>query len=167
MAGRALTVTSRIVFILCGLTSLLTGAPYLLLRGADLPVESEWIVFVVVLGLVGGFSVVVASLPRSWIAKAGKLERDDPRVFSTPLKALGWFAAFSYLFAVGAYFAPRSWDLNPQFMLSLCPMYVVKMTIDPSAVTIFFLLAPMNAAVYGSLGLTLGYMWLFFRRSIR
>jgi hypothetical protein len=167
MAGRALTITSRIVFLLCGLTTLLTGVPYVLLRGADLPLESEWIIFVVTLGLLGGFSVVVASLPRSWIAKACKLERDDQRIFSTPLKVLGGFAAISYLFAVGAYFAPRSWDLNSQIMLSLCPMYVVKMTIDPPAVTVFFLLAPMNAAVYGSLGLTLGYLWLFFRRSVR
>jgi hypothetical protein len=30
-------------------------------------------------------------------------------------------------------------------------------------VTTFFLLAPMNAAVYGSLGLTLGYARLAFR----
>jgi hypothetical protein len=34
------------------------------------------------------------------------------------------------------------------------------MTVDPSLAAIFFLLAPMNAAVYGSLGLTLGYAWL-------
>jgi hypothetical protein len=167
MAGRALTITSRLVFLLCGLATLLTGAPYVLLRGADLPLESEWIVFVVVLALVGGFSVVVALLPRSWIAKGCKLEREDQQMFSKPLKVLGGFAAISYLFAVGAYFVPRSWDLNSQIMLSLCPMYIVKMTIDPPAVTIFFLLAPMNAAVYGSLGLTLGYMWLFFRRSVR
>jgi hypothetical protein len=38
------------------------------------------------------------------------------------------------------------------------------MTFDPSLATTFFLLAPMNAAVYGSLGLTLGYTWLAFRK---
>jgi hypothetical protein len=42
-------------------------------------------------------------------------------------------------------------------------MYFVKMTFDPSLVAVFFLLAPMNAAAYGSLGLTLGYAWLAFR----
>ena len=35
-------------------------------------------------------------------------------------------------------------------------------TFDPSLVAVFFLLAPMHAAVYGSLGLTLGYAWLAF-----
>jgi hypothetical protein len=49
-------------------------------------------------------------------------------------------------------------------MLLLCPMYFVKMTIDPSPVAIFFLLAPMNAAVYGALGAVLGYARLAFRR---
>lgn len=165
MAGRALTVISRSVFLVCGLATLLTGVPYAILRGADLPIEREWVLFAVALGLLGGFSVVVALLPRSWIAKACKLERGDQHIFSTPLNVLGGFAAIFYLFAVGADFAPRTWELNPQIMLALCPMYILKMTFDPSAVLVFFLLAPMNAAVYGSLGLTLGYMRLFFRRS--
>ena len=52
------------------------------------------------------------------------------------------------------------WAALAMMMLAVCPLYVVKMTIDPSPVSIFFLLAPMNAAVYGALGLTLGYTWL-------
>jgi hypothetical protein len=70
---------------------------------------------------------------------------------------LGVFAAVSYLLAVVAYLAPHRWNLDPQLMLMLCPMYLVKMMFDPSLVAVFFLLAPMNAAVYGSLGLTLGF----------
>ena len=135
-----------------------------MLRGIDLPVQSEWVLFVVALALVGLFSVTLAVLPRSWIAKASRKDRDDPRLFSAPLKVLGSFAAVFYLVAVFAYFAPNRWNLDPQLMLSLCPMYLVKMTFDPSPVAIFFLLAPMNAAVYGSLGLTLGYAWLAFRK---
>jgi hypothetical protein len=164
MAGRAVRTISRIAFLLCGLTSLFTGVPYLMLRGVDLPVQSEWVLFVVALALVGVFSVTVAVLPRSWIAKACKKDRDDQRLFSAPLKVLGVFAAIFYLVAVFAYSAPNRWNLDPQMMLSLCPMYFVKMTFDPAAVEIFFLLAPMNAAVYGSLGLTLGYAWLALRK---
>jgi hypothetical protein len=41
-------------------------------------------------------------------------------------------------------------------------MYLVKMTFDPPAAAVFLLLAPMNAAVYGSLGLTVAYGWLAF-----
>jgi hypothetical protein len=164
MPGRAIRITARIVFFVCGVTSLLTGAPYVLLRGVDLPVQSEWVVFVGVLGLVGVFSLAVAVLPRSWIARACKKDRDDTQLFSTPIKLLGYFAAISYLVALVAYFAPHSWNLDPQLMIVLCPLYFVKMTFDPPLIAVFFLLAPMNAAVYGSLGLTVGYAWLAFRK---
>jgi len=164
VAGRAIRITSRIVFFLCGLISLLTGVPYAMLRGVDLPVQSEWVIFVVALALVGLFSLTAALLPRSLMAKVFKKDRDDERLFSTPLKLLGSFAAISFLLALVAYFAPHSWNLNPQLMLVLCPMYFVKMTFDPSPLSIFLLLAPMNAAVYGSLGVTLGYAGLAFRR---
>jgi hypothetical protein len=164
MPGRAIRITARIAFLLCGLTSLFTGVPYVMLRGAELPVQSEWVIFVVALALVGLFSVTLAVLPRSWIAKACKKDRDDGRLFSAPLRLLGVFAAISYVLALVAYFAPHRWNLDPQLMLSLCPMYFVKMAIDPSRVAIFFLLAPMNAAVYGALGTTLGYALLAFRR---
>ena len=163
MAGRAIRITSRVVFFVCGLISLLTGVPYAMLQGADLPVQSEWVMFVVALALVGLFSLAVALLPRSWLAKACRKDQDDERVFTAPLKLLGGFAAISYLLALVAYFAPHGWNLNSQLMLALCPMYFVKMTIDPSPLSIFFLLAPMNAAVYGSLGVTLGYAGLAFR----
>jgi len=38
------------------------------------------------------------------------------------------------------------------------------MTIDPPPVVIFFLLAPMNAAVFGALGAALGYARLALHR---
>jgi hypothetical protein len=163
MRGRALRITGRIAFFLCGVTSLFTAAPYVLLRGVDLPVQSEWIVFALALGLVGIVSLIFAVLPRSWIAKACKIDRDDQQLFSAPLRLLAGFAAISYVVALLAYLAPHSWNLNPQWMLLLCPMYFVKMTIDPPPVAIFFFLAPMNAAVYGALGATLGYAQLAFR----
>src|SRR5579864_1369701 len=166
MTGRAIRTTSRITFLLCGLVSVFTCVPYVMLRGAELPVQSEWIIFAVALALVGGFSVTLALLPRSWIAKACKKDRDDKQLFSAPLKLLGGFAAISYLVGLVAYLAPHRWNLDPQLMFSLCPMYFVKMTFDPSLVAVFFLLAPMNAAVYGSLGLTLGYVWLVLRKPI-
>ena len=162
MPGRALRATSRIAFLLCGLISLFTGVPYAMLQGVGLPVQSEWVIFVVALAVIGVFSVTLGVLPRSWIAKACRKDSDDQRLFSVLLKVLAIFAGVFYLVAVFAYFSPNRWNLNPQLMLALCPMYLVKMTFDPSPAAIFFLLAPMNAAVYGSLGLTLGYMWRCF-----
>ncbi len=135
-----------------------------MLQGIDMPVHRTWFLFPVALGVVGIFSVTVAVLPRGWIAKACKRDREDARLFSTPLKWLGGFAAVSYLLALLAYLAPHRWDLNPTLMLSLCPLYFVKLAFDPSLVAVFFMLAPMNAAAYGALGVTLGYAWLRFGR---
>jgi hypothetical protein len=165
MPGRATRITARIAFFLCGATSLFTAAPYVMLRGAELPVQSEWIIFVVALGLVGLFSMTLAFLPRSWIAKACKNDRDDKRIFAVPLKMLAAFAAISYVLALVAYLAPHNWDLDPQLMFALCPMYFVKLTFDPSPTTVFFLLAPMNAGAYGALGASVGYAWLNRKRA--
>jgi hypothetical protein len=165
VSGRAIRAASRIAFLLCGLISVFTGVPFVMLRGAELPVQSEWVIFAVALALVELFSLTVGLMPRSWIAKACKKDRDDTYLFSAPLKLLGIFAAIFYLVAVIAYLAPHRWDLDPQLMLALCPLYFVKMTFDPSHVAVYLLLAPMNAAVYGALGLFLGYVWLRFWRT--
>jgi len=164
MSGRAIRITARIVFVLCGLTTLLTVVPYALLQGADLPYQSEWVAFVAVLGLVGGFSVVVALLPLAWIAKVCGKNRDDDSLFSKPLRLLGGFALVFYLVGVVAHFAPRTWNLPDQLMFCLCPMYLVRMTIDPSPLWVFLILAPMNAAVFGALGATLGFARMTLRR---
>ncbi len=164
MSGRAIRITARIVFFVCGVLSLLNAAPYALLRGVDLPVQSEWVIFVVALGLVGILGIAVAVVPRSKLAKWCKTDRDDHRLFSTPLKTLGISAAISYGVALVAYFAPHTWNLNPQLMLALCPLYLVRMTIDPSPGEVFLLLAPINAAAFGALGMIVAYAWLALRR---
>lgn len=164
VSGRAIRTASRIAFFLCGLLSLFTGVPFVMLRGAELPLQGEWVVFVAILGLVGLVSVMLSVLSRSWIAKACGKDRDDEVLFRSPLKWLGGFAAVFYLVAVVAYLAPRNWNLDAQLMFSMCPLYFVKTMVDPSLATTFFLLAPMNAAVYGSLGLTLRYAAMAFSK---
>jgi hypothetical protein len=164
MARRVISVSARILFFVCGAVSLLTAVFYAFLRGTDLPAQSEWVVFAGALGLVGGFSALIALLPRSWIAKVCSRARDDESLFTVPLKMLGSFAAIFYLLAVGAYYTPHTWNLDPLLMLSICPMYVVRMTFDPAPAWIFLILAPMNAAVFGALGVAVGYALLAFRR---
>jgi len=163
MAGRGVRIIARIVFFVCGLASLLNAAPYALDRGDDLAYQSEWVAFVVPLGLVGLFSLAAALLPRSWIAKACHRDRDDATLFSTPLKFLGGFAIFFYLVALGAFFVPHSWDINSQLLLAMCPMSIVRTMVDPSPAWIFFVFAPMNAAAYGAAGIMVGYLRLALR----
>ena len=167
MTGRAIRITSRILFCVCGLISVLTAVPYAMLRGADLPRQSEWVIFVAALAVIGVFSITVSLLPRAWIARVCGRDRDDERLFALPLKLLVIFAAIAYCVAVFAHFAPHTWKLDPQLMLALCPMYLLRMTFDPSSALVFFLLAPMNAGVYSSLGVTLGYVWLAFSKPKR
>ncbi len=136
MSARAVRAISRIVFLLCGLTSLFTAVPFLMVRGGlPLPFQSEWVIFTVALALVGLFSMTLAVLPRSWIAKGCRKDpakdRDDEQLFLAPLKWLGVFAAISYLLALFAHLAPHSWNLDPQLTFSLCPLYFVKLTFDP------------------------------------
>jgi hypothetical protein len=164
MAARGVRISARIVFFVCGLVSLLNAAPYALDRGDDLAYQNEWLAFVIPLGLVGAFSLAGALLPRSWIAKACHRERDDGTLFSTPLKFLGGFAIVFYLVAVGVFFVPHSWDINSQLLLAVCPMSIVRTMVDPSPVSIFFVFALMNAAAYGALGVTVGYVRLALRR---
>ena len=163
MSARAIQLTSRLCFIVCGLVSLFTGVPYVMLRGIGLPVQSEWSVFVVALALVGVLSVAAGLLPRSWVARACQQDGEDVRLFSALLKVLCRFAAIAYLVAIFAFSAPHGWNLNPQLMLAFCPMYFVKMTIDPSPLSVYCLLAPMNAAVFGSVGVVAGYALLALR----
>ena len=169
MTGRSLRVASRLVFFVCGLVSLVTAVPFALLRGVGLPYQSEWIVFVLALGVVGMLAIAVAVMRRRWIASLSKTDGDDARIYSKPLNYAGRFAVIAYFTAVFAHFVPQAWNLNPQIMLALCPLYLVRMTFDPSVPFVLFLLAPMNSAVYGSLGVTVGYaaMMIHLRASGR
>ena len=139
--------------------TLLSAVPYALLRGIDLPVQSEWVMFVVTLGILAILGMALAVMPLSKLARWCKTVRDDGRLFSTPLQILGVFAIIAYGVAILAYFAPHTWNLNPQLMLALCPLCFVRMTIDPSPVEVLFVLAPVNAAVFGALGAIVTYAW--------
>ena len=64
MSPRWIRILSRLAFFLCGATALFTAVPFVMLQGAELPYEREWIIFVAVLGIVGLFGATLAVLPR-------------------------------------------------------------------------------------------------------
>jgi hypothetical protein len=162
MAGRATNITARILFFLSGVVSILLAALYRLLRGSDLPNQREWIIFAVVLALVGAVNVLVAIFPALWTARMWGI-KDKSSLFSLPLRMFGVFAVVSYLLTVGLFVTPHEWNLSGYlWTYLLCPVYIVRETFDPRPMEIFFMMAPMNAAVWGAIGTIVG-LW----RSLR
>jgi hypothetical protein len=120
----------------------------------------KWRLFSTLLFLVGGLTVVVALLPSSWLTRTCKVSSND---LSIPIKMLGGFAGFSYLLTVALHFVPPSWHPAAQLVYLLCPACVLTITVDPSLATVLLVLAPLNAAVYASLGTVFGCFVLAVR----
>jgi hypothetical protein len=166
MAGRAVNITARILFFLSGVVSLAVAALFAMLRGSDLPSQSEWVIFTVILGLVGAISVLAAVFPAAWTARVCRV-KDKSSLFSRPLRVLGVFAVVSYLLTVAFFFTPREWNLSGYlWTFLLCPAYIVRVTLDPNAVELFLILAPIDAAGYGGIGTVVGF-WLAASRKLR
>lgn len=157
MAGRAVNVAARILFFLSGVVSATVAVLYATMRGSDLPSQSEWTIFTVVLGLVGVVNVLVAIFPAQWTARICRIA-DKSSLFSRPLRLLGVFAVVSYLLTVGFFFTPREWNLGAHlWTYLLSPAYIVRQDLDPSAVELFLILAPIEAALGGAIGSVVGF----------
>ena len=112
--------------------------------------------------VVGVSAVLIALLPGSWVQSVRKIEVSKPS--SLPIKMLAGFALVSYFVVVGLSFAPHSWHPRPQFVFTVCPACALTITVDPSLGTVLLGLAPLSAAVYGSLGAVLGYISVVLRK---
>jgi hypothetical protein len=75
---------------------------------------------------------------------------------SFPAKLFLGFAACSYGWTVLLDFAPHSWQPAPILVFLLCPACLLTITVDPSLTTVAFVLAPINAFLYGLFGLAVG-----------
>jgi hypothetical protein len=63
------------------------------------------------------------------------------------------FAAVGYLVAVGLYVAPTRWHFSADLVYGICPPSFLTIMVDPSLPIIAFLPAPLNAVLYGIVGL--------------
>ncbi len=125
----------------------------------------NWRMFSGLMVVIGGVTVVVSLLPSSWIERACGISADKVRS-SLPMKLLGVFAGLSYLITVGLDLAPHTWHVSTQLVYLFCPACVLTITVDPSLLSVLFLLAPLNAAVYGPLGVAFGYGILAVRNRL-
>lgn len=164
MSARVLNATARVLFFIGGLVSLAIAAFYTLLRGSDLPRQSEWVIFALVLSVAGVVNIVAAVLPVSWTKKICRIA-DSGSLFSLPLRMFGLFAVFFYFVAVALFFTPHEWNLGGfLWTFLLCPVYIIRGTIDPQPAQLLLLFAPIDAALYGAIGTVVGLAWLSLRR---
>jgi hypothetical protein len=157
---------SRLALIVCGMISIVLSRTFRLVQGVMHDANVKWSLFSTALILIGSLTVVIALLPSSWLDRACKIGPDTRDGSSLPIKLLGGFAGFSYLLTVGLDLAPLSWHSTAQVVYLLCPACVLTITVDPSFGTVLLGLAPLNAAVYGSLGALLGYFFLAVRNRL-
>ena len=153
-------VSSRLAVIFCGLITVFLSRPYRMLRGFDAYARTRmpWTAFSAASILIGALAIVLALVPSAWIFKSREIEKRVDAGWSTPIKLLVAFAGCAYLIVVGMYFFPHSWNFTPALAFSVCPACVLTITVDPSFATVVLFLAPLSAAVYGSLGAILGFL---------
>jgi hypothetical protein len=145
----------------CGTVSLLLSRAFTILRFIDPSGKNSWFSLSVIWAIIGGLSVIIAIVPKSWIERACGIRPDQ--VSLIPVKFLCSFAIFSYLLTVGLYFAPGGISPSRVLVYSLCPACTLTVTVDPHFSTVLLLLGPINGLFFGSLGAVLGYGLLAFR----
>jgi Na+/melibiose symporter-like transporter len=145
----------RAALLICGLMTVLIGRVYGGLRQFAPAQEIAWLSFSYALLFVGVIAVGISLLPTAW-AQAITEKPSELRRF-TPFRFLLSFAALGLLLVAVFSFVPPSLTPPPMVLTySLCPACVVTVTVDPSLTTALFLLAPLNALVFGAVGGVIG-----------
>jgi hypothetical protein len=163
MAAGLLKLASRLALIACGIISILLSRTFRSFQGVMPAVNVNWLLFATALMVIGSLTVAIALLPSSWLDRACNSDSSTKSYSSLPIKLAAVFAVVSYLFTVGLDFSPLNWHLSANMIYLVCPACVATITVDPSFGAVALVLAPLNAAVYGSLGALLGYFFLAVR----
>jgi len=80
-----------------------------------------------------------------------------------PVKLALVLVACAYLWTIALAVVPPSWVQIPTpVVFLLCPACILTPTVDPSFSTVAILLAPINALVYGLVGICIGSVWQLF-----
>jgi hypothetical protein len=75
-----------------------------------------------------------------------------------PIKIALGFAVAGYLVAIGLHVVRSTWHPSPVLVFSICPANILTMIsmTDPSFGGIATIVAPLNAVLYGVVGLLIG-----------
>jgi hypothetical protein len=148
-------MAKRIAFFVCGIMTAVIGRLYSGLQQLGPTLKIAWPHFPDALIIVGASAVCISLLPTAWVqsiaAKDTKPHRFTPFRFLLSFAALGLF-----LVVVFSFMPPSLVRLPISLVYSLCPACVLTATVDPSLTTAVFVLAPMNALVFGAIGGVIG-----------
>jgi hypothetical protein len=148
-------MAKRIAFFVCGIMSAVIGRLYSGLQELGPTLKIGWPHFPDALIIVGACAICISLLPTAWVqsigAKNTKPHRFTPFGFLLSFATLGLFLA-----VVFSFITPSLVRLPTPLVYSLCPACVLTATVDPSLTTTVFVLAPMNALVFGAVGGVIG-----------
>ena len=143
----------RVAFFICGVATVLIGRVYGSLSQLTPTQKISWSPFSYVLLTIGILAICISCLPSAWIQRANQSTSQR----FTPLKFLLSFALLGLLLTIVLSFLPSAFaHPSPALVDSLCPACALMITVDPSLPTVLFLLAPLNALVFGAIGGVIG-----------
>ena len=144
----------RAALFICGVVTLLTGRVFNGLEHSWPTTEITWSWYSYVLLGVGAIAVCISLLPATWLqALTGK--HVEVRQ-ATAFRSLLSFAAFGLILAVALNFVPSSFPLSIRVVYMLCPACGITITVDSSLAMNLFVLAPLNALIFGAIGGLIG-----------
>jgi hypothetical protein len=109
-------------------------------------------------------SLLTSVLPGNWAMRLRRGYGGDVTQSNLPIKALLSFAACAYLVTAGFGLWGSALSPAPAIVYTVCPACVLTVTVDPSPLSVLLVLGPVNAAVFGSVGGTVGWLSFLFRR---
>jgi hypothetical protein len=155
----------RLGFLLCGAASLRISSACRLLTQFFPGAPGEWLALSAFLLATGLVSLLTAVLPGNWAMRLRRGYGGNATQSGLPIKALLSFAACSYLVTTGLGLWGAALSPPPAAVYTVCPACVLTVTVDPSPLSVLLVLSPMNAAVYGSIGGTIGWLSVLLRRA--
>jgi hypothetical protein len=165
MHSKFRVVIVRLAFLLCGAASLRISSACKLLTRFFPGAPGEWLLLSGFLLATGVVSLLTAVLPGNWAMRLRRGHRGDATQSNLPIKALLGFAACSYLVTTGLGLWGAALSPPPAVVYTVCPACVLTVTVDPSPISVLLVLGPVNAAVFGSIGGTVGWLSVLLRRA--
>jgi hypothetical protein len=151
MLYSSIEMVQRAALLICGVVTVLIGRVYGGVRQFAPERGMAWLSFSYALLLVGIIAVGISLMPRKWAQ--GITERPSELRRFTAFRFLVCFAALGMiLVALFSVVPPGLAQPSMGLVYPLCPACVVSVTVDPSLTTTLFLLAPLNALVFGAVG---------------